>query len=172
MSKLSCKEFCRKTKQLKDSKFCTGLCSNIDGKLVFDCEINLKSSSSEANNFHTCYFWDIGMKDNCFHCPLECKENKNPTVLRAKSAMKNISDIMKSFEPIISMGGIDPSLFTKAKESMNASKINTNNSAEVDDAIKIANYARDIVNNALSGGNINIVEFKKIKEDIERKYKK
>jgi hypothetical protein len=172
MQKFSCKEFCKKTSQLRNSEFCTSLCENVDGKLVFGCEQNLKSLSVEVNNFLSCYFWDIGLKDNCSSCPLPCPENKNETVFRAKAAIKNVSNILESLGPIISMSGIDSSFVKKAYDSANSSNINTNNSKEVDEAIKIANYARDIINKVMSGEKVDVIEFRKIKEDIEKKYKK
>jgi len=172
MSKFSCKESCKKTKQLRDSSLCTGLCENVGGKLVFDCEASIKNLSIESNNFLTCHFWDMGIRDNCQVCPLGCPENKNPTVLRAKSAIKNVSSIMESLGPIIQMSGIDPSTVKKAYDTMNSAEINTNTSVEIEETIRLTNYARDILNTVMSGGNINIIEFKKIKEEIEKKYKK
>lgn len=172
MSKFSCKESCKKTAQLRQSEFCTGLCESVGGKLIFDCEIPLKSLSAEANNFLTCHFWDMGIKDNCTICPLGCPENKNPIVQRTKSAIKNVSNIMESLGPLIQMGGVDPSSIKKAYDTMSSAEINTNTSSEVEETIKLTNYARDILNTVMSGGTINIVEFKKIKEEIEKKYKK
>jgi hypothetical protein len=70
------------------------------------------------------------------------------------------------------MGGVDPSSIKKAYDTMSSAEINTNTSSEVEETIKLTNYARDILNTVMSGGTINIVEFKKIKEEIEKKYKK
>lgn len=114
----------------------------------------------------------MGIKDNCQVCPLGCPENKNPTVLRAKSAIKNVSSIMESLGPIIQMSGIDPATVKKAYDTMNSADINTNTSTEVEETIRLTNYARDVMNTVMSGGTINIVEFKRIKEEIEKKYKK
>lgn len=172
MSKFSCKEYCKKTRQIKESQFCTGQCENINGRLVFDCELLTNDLNSDQKSFLTCHFWDMGIKDNCSVCPLGCPENKNPIVLRTKSAIKNVSNIMESLGPMMQMSGVDPLIVKKAYDAMGSAEINTNTSAEIEDTIKITNYARDILNTVMSGGAINIVEFKKIKEEIEKKYKK
>ena len=172
MLKFSCKESCKKTSQLKESSLCTGLCENVGGKLVFDCEAPMKGINTDSSNFLTCHFWDMGIKDNCSACPLGCPENKNPVVLKTKSAIKNVSNIMESLGPIIQMSGVDPATVKKAYDTMNSAEINTNTSSEIEETIRLTNYARDILNTVMSGGTINIVEFKKIKEEIEKKYKK
>ena len=55
---------------------------------------------------------------------------------------------------------------------MSSQEINTNTSAEIDNTIKLTNYARDVLNSAMSGKNIDLVEFRKVKEELEKKYKK
>jgi hypothetical protein len=172
MSQLSCKQSCKKTAQLKESSHCTGCFSTDGGKILFDCDKSLKTASSSEHNFQTCSFWDMGIKENCSICPLDCKENKNPAVQNSKAAMRNMSAVLDSLSPLMQMSGIDASSIKKAYDVMNSQEINTNTSAEIDNTIKLTNYARDVLNSAMSGKNIDLVEFRKIKEELEKKYKK
>lgn len=86
--------------------------------------------------------------------------------------MRNMSAVLDSLSPLMQMSGIDASSIKKAYDVMNSREINTNTSAEIDNTIKLTNYARDVLNSAMSGKNIDLVEFRKIKEELEKKYKK
>lgn len=114
----------------------------------------------------------MGIKDNCVVCPLHCKENKNPIVKNANIASKNITSILDSLGPIVGMFGVDPSVLKKAQQVMNSKDNTTNNSEEIDESIKLANYAKDLINSIMSGKQINIAEFQNIKSSVEKKYKK
>lgn len=172
MQKFSCKNSCKKTSQLKCSDFCTGEFSTNAGKAIFDCEQHIKDASKELVNFLTCSLWDMGLKESCKTCPLDCPQNENPIVKKGLDAKKNISSVLSSLEPIMNMGGLNHESLKKAYDVMNSSQINTNNSSEINDAINIANYAKEVLNKAMSGQGINLIEFKKVKEELERKYKR
>jgi hypothetical protein len=172
MSKFSCKDNCKKTKQLRESDLCTGTFESIDGKIIFGCEKNIKVINRREQNFLTCNFYDMDIKENCKVCPLSCKENVNPSVQKAESAMKNVSSILGSLGPMAQMTGMDSDAIKKAFDTINSQEINTNTSSEIEETIKLTNYARDVLLSIMSGKSVNITEFKKIKEEIEKKYKK
>jgi hypothetical protein len=172
MQKFSCKNSCKKTSQLKCSELCTGEFSTQSGKAIFDCDVSLKESSQELVNFLTCSLWDMGLKESCITCPLNCPKNENPIVKKSLEAKNNISSILSSLQPIINVGGLSDDALKKAYDVMNSSEINTNNSLEINEAINIANYAKDILNKVMLGKGINLAEFKKVKEDLEKKYKR
>lgn len=169
---LSCKESCKKTRQMKGSSHCSGTCNVQEGRLVFGCDQSLKTATLAENNFATCSFWDMGITENCAVCPLDCKENKNPAVGNVKAALKNVSSILESIAPLMQMSGVDPSMLKKAYDVMSSPEISANTSKDIDNTIKITNYAKDILNSVMSGKNIDIAEFKKVKELLEKKYGK
>lgn len=172
MSNFDCTKSCKKTKQIRDSRHCTGKYEIIGGKIVYGCDASMSSSDQKETNFLTCSFYDLDILDNCNSCPLYCKENKNPNIIRTEEAMKNISNILSSLGPLASMAGVDQSELKKAADRIKSPEINTNTSAEIEDTIKLTNYAKNILSSVMSGKTVDIVEFKKIKEEIEKKYKK
>lgn len=172
MSSFDCTKSCKKTKQTRDSSYCTGTYQIVDGKVVYGCDTGISALEQSDKNFLTCNFYDLNILDNCNSCPLYCKENKNPNIKRAEEAMKNVSNILSSLGPLASIAGVDQSELKKATEKMRSSEINTNTPTEIEDTIKLTNYAKNILSSVMSGRSVDIVEFKKIKEEIERKYKK
>ena len=172
MSKISCLNSCKKTSQLKNSQYCTGEYEVADGKIVFGCDKNIQVAAGSEKNFLTCNFFDFGIKDQCNICPLSCKENLNPSIKKMESAKKNVSQILNSLGPMAGVMGVNPSEIKKAFDTLDSVEINTNTSAEIEESVKLANYARDILTSVMSGKQINLVEFKKVKEEIEKKYKK
>jgi len=172
MSNLSCLNSCKKTSQLKNSSYCTGAYEVVDGKVIFGCEKKLSAVTNSDENFLTCNFFDLGIKDQCKICLLSCKENLNPKIKKMESAKENVSHILNSLGPLAGMMGVNSADIKKAFDTLDSTKINTNTSAEIEETVKLANYARDILTSVMSGGQVNIVEFKKVKEEIEKKYKK
>lgn len=172
MSSFDCTKSCKKTRQTRDSSYCTGTYQIVDSKIVYGCDSEILALNQSDKNFLTCNFYDLNILDNCSSCPLYCKENKNPNIKRAEEAMKNVSSILSSLGPLASIAGVDQSELKKATEKMRSSEINTNTSTEIEETIKLTNYAKDILSSVMSGRSVDIVEFKKIKEEIERKYKK
>ena len=172
MSNLSCLKSCKKTHQLKESQYCTGSYRIADGKIVFGCEEELARLNNSEKNFLTCSFYDFKIEDQCKICLLSCKENLNPKVKKIESAKENISQMLNSLGPLAGAAGVNPSEIKKAFDTINSPEINTNTSAEIEESIKLANYARDILTSVMSGRSINIIEFKRVKEEIEKKYKK
>ncbi len=172
MSRFSCKDKCKKTSQLKDSEFCTGFCTVEGGMVIYDCDIKIKNMHNDEKNFLSCGIWDMGVRDNCSICPLECKENKNPIVQKTKNAMKNMSAILSSLSPIMSETGIDINSISKAKSMMESGEINTNNYKEIEEAVNLTNYAKNVINSIMNGKGANISEIKLIKESLEKKYKR
>ena len=114
----------------------------------------------------------MDLKESCNTCPLDCPQNKNPIILKASDAKKSIASILTSLEPIMNMGGVSAESIKKAYDVMSSSGINTNNSSEINDAINIANYAKEILNKAMSGKGVDLTEFKKVKEELDKKYKR
>lgn len=172
MKNLSCKDSCKKTRQLKESTHCDEAYEVIDGKILYGCEKSLSSSTREDFNFHTCDFWDLKIKEACGTCLLSCGENKNPVIQKTKKSADIVTSMLTSLGPILSMSGIDPASIKKAHDVMNTDNINTNNSAEIESTIKLTNYAKNTLNSIMAGKTIDIAEFKKIKEFIENKYTK
>jgi hypothetical protein len=172
MSKFSCLNSCKKTQQLKNSQYCTGTYEIINGKIIFGCESNILPLSNSEKNFLTCHFYDLGIKDQCKICLLSCGQNLNPDVKRMETAKHNVSEILNSLSPLAGIAGVNSSEFKKAFDAINSAEINTNTSTEIDETIKLTNYARSVLTSIMSGKSVDIVEFKKIKEEIEKKYKK
>jgi len=172
MSNLSCKNSCKKTKQLRESSFCTQTFENISGKIIFGCEKELQKSDLKSQNFLTCHFYDMDIKENCKICPLSCKENSNPKVKKTEDAMKSVSSILGSLGPMAEMTGMDPGVIKKAFNAIDQSQINTNTSSEIEEVVKLTNYARNVLSSVISGKSVDIIEIKRIKEEIEKKYKK
>jgi hypothetical protein len=85
--------------------------------------------------------------------------------------MKNVSNILSSLGPLAGFAGMDQSELKKATDRMKSAEINTNTSAEIEETIKLTNYARDILTSVMSGRSVDIVEFKKIKDNQNEYYK-
>ncbi len=172
MSNLSCLASCKKTSQLKGSIHCTGTYELVDGKIIFGCDKRFSSISRGEDNFLTCNFYDLGITEQCKICPLSCPKNQNPGLKRMEEAKNNVSQILNSLGPLAGMAGVNQSEIKKAFDTINSPEINTNTSSEIEETVKLTNYAKDVLMSIMSGNSVNIVEFKKIKEQIEKKYKR
>lgn len=172
MSNFDCSQSCKKTKQLRASTHCNQKYEIIDGKVLFGCDKSLKGSTREQYNYNTCDFWNMDISEACISCPLSCHENKNPIVKKTKDASESISNLLNSLGPMLGVSGIDPISLKKANDIMSSHNINTNNSAEIEPIINLTNYAKNVLNSIMSGNAVDIAEFKKIKDLVEKKYSK
>jgi len=169
MKKINCQESCQKTKQMKCSSFCTKEATISDGNITFGCD---RSSirgeiSEEEENYLNCKFWSMGIEEQCNVCLLSCKNNKNEEFKNTAKKMSDIKNILDSFSPLLSMVGKSSQEISDLKEKISKGEIDTSGVGEV---VNLANYAKSTLEVIMSGKQVDLAEFGKMKDFVSKKY--
>jgi len=169
MSKFDCSKNCKKTAQMRESKYCTKEATISDGKISFGCELGIKTASSKEQNFNNCLFWDAGIETQCVSCNLLCHKNKNDNIKNIKSQKDIIKSMLDAFGPMAAMNGQSIKNINDVSGKLNDDDFNPNNLAEV---VQITNYAKTLLEAVVSGKKVDLAEFNSVKDHIIKKYKK
>jgi len=169
MSKFDCSKNCKKTAQMRVSKYCTGEATISDGKILFGCDEKISCSSAKEINFNNCLFWDAGIDTQCISCNLVCDKNKNENIKNIKSQKDIIKSMLDVFGPMAAMNGQSTKNINDMSGKLNDDNFNPNNLAEV---VQITNYAKTLLEAVVSGKKVDLAEFNSVKDHVIKKYKK
>jgi hypothetical protein len=141
MKKINCSSKCRKTSQLQKSNKCIKIAFIKEGSITYSCDTQIKSI--EEINYYNCDFINNGIKSECNACSLPCitKNFKSKSIKKAEEKLK-------------SMGFSVP-------KSEDESRLNT----------VVANYAKKVFEDGLSGKGIDMDRLKAIYSLVKRKNK-
>jgi hypothetical protein len=169
MKKINCEESCQKTKQMRCSSFCTKEAMIGDGKIIFGCDRSslVGEISQEEENYLNCKFWSMGIEEQCSVCLLSCKNNKNEDFKKTAQKMGDIKNILDSFSPLLSMVGKSNQEISDIKEKMSKGEVDMSGIGEV---VNLAGYAKATLEMIMSGKQIDLAEFGKMKDFVSKKY--
>jgi hypothetical protein len=169
MKKFNCETSCKKTSQMKCSSFCTKEATIFEKTIKFGCERSALAGEIEQGleNFLNCNFWDLGIKEQCVSCELICPENKNKKIKDIELQRQNLQGLISSLGPMIALSGKSKDDLDKITNNISSSTLNNSNINEV---LNITNYAKSILDGLVSGKQVDLAEFNKIKDHISKKY--
>lgn len=169
MKKFDCESSCKKTSQMRCSSFCTKEASIFNQSIKFGCEREVLTGeiSQSEKNFLDCQFWDLGIKEQCSVCELQCPQNKNEDVNRVEKQKDNIKNILDSFGPMLAFSGKSMDEISDIKSKLSNGQVNVSNINEI---VQITSYAKSILDGVVSGKQVDLAEFNKIKEFMNKKY--
>ena len=160
MKKIDCTKNCPKTKMMRNSRFCDGFAVFKNGKIIYSCEENIDDEHEAIKNFYTCDFYNMGIEEKCYECPLRCKKNKSRVAkakdLSIKRAERMVDELAKNY-PLTG-------------ESVRIAKNRLSDELTEQDKISLeyVNLANKILNHALSGKNVNIAALDKLIRELKR----
>ena len=148
------------TRQLRESKLCTGKAKIINGNIVFGCQSKLSISPTELKNYYKCNYWDMELFDACSSCGLSCPKNKSENLQNVGEQREKIKTLMEDMNPLVASFGMSP---RQAEEiSRKFKQIEGSKTDEVysDVAIEAAEFAKTVLEGVTSGKNIDVNFFK------------
>jgi len=159
VKEINCRENCRMTKELRESKHCTGSARLTDSGLVFGCEESLSAAPQEDKNFLTCVFWDMSLKERCLSCPLKCKNNKNEDFERKQIEIKQLDEVLSKMNNFGITAEYAHKIVDKHKKSGSMDP----------NALKALGLSNTMLNIGMSGKPYDISSFQYIMKDLIKK---
>jgi len=154
----------------------------VDGQIFYGCKENIKNEEKAVRQFYACDLWNMGLKESCFTCPLECVNNKSENFAKSLEEKKQLEKIIEELRPNMLICGVTAdqvqkisSTYTKKQSSGKPDPMGT-------EAIKAANFANEALKMVLSGKRVDLAYFtlyaqrssnriKKMKKRMQRKAK-
>lgn len=157
----SCKDNCPMTKQMRESKYCTGNFDFDDGTITYGC--TLINKSIKDSNFLKCNYWSLGIKKVCSSCTLQCDNNKNKDLKEIIKNEERLRLLTSDLNPMASI--INPNAILSASKIIRKNK---NDFKETEKIIGLAESARNLLASALNGKMIDPVYFKAYAEKLSK----
>lgn len=169
MKKTSCEKFCKKTKALRNSKYCEGWCT-IGDRIDFSCDINLsKEGSDEDSNLLNCMFNDIEHWEACKKCSLVCVNNKNPKLEESLEQDRKLDAIIENLKNSSLPVNVNPERLKAISSSFKDNKETLENTKE---AIEAVNIARNVLEGISEGRTPDPSSFAIMASHFKRKFRK
>ncbi len=155
MKEISCKEKCKMTTEMQNSKFCTGKSTIIDGKIFYGCKEAIAKEPVEIKQLMSCEIWDAGVTDTCKTCPLKCVNNSNPNMEKTKKEREKLERLIEELKPNMMLYTVSADEVERisAKYTEKNSKGETSKAGA--EAINAAHFANEALKMALSGKRID-----------------
>lgn len=155
MKEINCKESCKMTREMRNSKYCTGAAKVIDGKIFYGCKDLIATEPVELKQLMSCEVWDAGVEESCNTCPLKCVNNKNPNMQKTKLERERLERLINELRPNMVLYNVTPDEIEKisAKYTEKNSKGEVNRAGS--EAISAANIANYALKKALQGRPVN-----------------
>ena len=98
---VDCTKNCKMTTEMRNSKFCNGEAKIVDGQVFYGCKENIKNEPKAVKQLYSCDLWNMGLKESCFTCPLECINNKNENFAKSLEERKQLENIQSEIDNIL-----------------------------------------------------------------------
>jgi hypothetical protein len=169
---IDCTKRCRMTSTVRDSEYCTGEAKVVDGKIFYGCQEKIKSEPKEVRQFYVCELWDVGLKDSCNTCSLECINNKNEKLEEYLKEKKELEALIEELKPNMILHGVTAtqvekisSVYTKKNSSGERNQMGA-------EAIKTAKFANKALKMAMSGKRIDLALYTLYARNANKNIKK
>ena len=168
MSKIDCSKFCKKTKAVRESKYCEKWCE-IKDEIVFSCDINIEKAEEKEKNLLSCIYNDIKYYDACKKCGLICDKNKNPNLEKKLEQEKKLNAVIDSLKSSSLPVNMNPEKLKEISKSFSKDENVLKNTTE---AIEAVNIARNILEGLSEGRTPDPSSFAIIANHFKNKFKK
>lgn len=165
--KIDCTKNCKKTKEMRSSKFCQGWAELADGKINYSCESELLKESESIQNFLKCQLWDNDIKEACNSCQLRCKNNKNPELMISLKASMELKALLDSLKSSMVLYGVDSKTIETISNDYKKNKNEDTKNAL--DAAKISNESIKLIQ---KGKHVDIAYLSIASSKLLKKIKK
>jgi len=164
---MNCARFCKKTKTLRNSKYCEEWCIISENEIEFSCDLNLKKKKDEEElNLMNCIFNDIDHKKACFTCMKLCKKNKNAKIEEQRLEMEKLNSVVAHLQNSSLPVNMNPDT---VRNITNQFKKNPETIDSTKDAIETINIARNVLEGISNGKSVNPSSFAIISNHFRRK---
>ena len=156
MKEIDCKETCKMTTEMQNSKFCTGKAKIIDGKIFYGCKENIAKEPVEVKQLMSCEIWDAGIEDSCKTCPLKCVNNKNPNMHKTKEEREKLERLIEELRPNMMLYTVTADEVEKISAKYTEKNSKGERSRSGSEAITAAHFANEALKMALKGKRIDV----------------
>jgi hypothetical protein len=156
MKEISCKETCKMTAEMQNSKFCNGKAKIVDGKIFYGCKENIAKEPVELRQLMTCELWDAGLKESCRTCSLKCVNNKNPNMEKTREEREKLEKLIEQLKPNMILHNVTADEVEKISRKYTEKNSRGERSPIGSEAIAAANFANEALKMALNGGRLDI----------------
>jgi hypothetical protein len=159
MKKIDCTKTCKMTKELRESRYCKGFATVVDNKIFYSCKENIKDEPKEVRQFLLCDLWNLGLKESCQTCLLDCTNNQNPQIQDALNEKKKLDDVIEKLRPNMILYGVSSEQVEQISKKYTQKNADGKRNQMGVEAIEAANFANDTLKAALSGKMIDVAFF-------------
>ena len=156
MKEISCKENCKMTSEMQNSKFCTGKAKIIDGKIFYGCKEAIASQPIEVKQLMSCEIWDAGIKENCKTCPLKCVNNENPDFKKTREEREKLERLIQELRPNMMLYNVTADEVEQISAKYTEKNSKGQRSKAGMEAITAAHFANEALKMALSGKRLDV----------------
>ena len=156
MKEISCKETCKMTSEMRNSKFCTGKSKIIDGKIFYGCKEAISKEPIEIKQLMSCEVWDAGIKESCNTCALKCVNNKNPNMQRTKAEREKLERLIEELKPNMMLYTVTADEVEKISAKYTEKNSKGERSKAGADAIAAAHVANEALKMAMKGQRVDL----------------
>lgn len=156
MKKFNCKETCKMTTEMRNSKFCNGEAKIIDGKIFFGCKENIAREPLEIKQLMSCEIWDAGIKESCKTCALKCINNENPNLQKTKEEREKLEKLIEELRPNMILHNVTADEVEAISRKYTEKTSTGKRSRAGAEAIVAANFANEALKMALKGRRVDI----------------
>jgi hypothetical protein len=177
---VDCTKSCKMTTEMRNSSFCNGKAKVVDGQIFYGCQENIRNEEKAVKQFYSCDLWNMGLKESCFECPLECINNKNENFAKILEQKKQLDKIVDELRPNMLLYGVT----SDQVENISSKYTKKNSDGRPDpmgvEAIKAANFANEALKMVLKGRRVDLAFYtiyaqrtasrvRKLKKKIQKK---
>lgn len=156
---VDCTKNCKMTTEMRNSKFCNGEAKIVDGQVFYGCKENIKNEPKAVKQLYSCDLWNMGLKESCFTCPLECINNKNENFAKSLEERKQLENIIEDLKPNMLLYGVTADQVQKISSTYTRRSSSGKPDPMGVEAIKAANFANEALKMILSGKRIDLAYF-------------
>jgi len=153
---VDCTKNCKMTTVMREGEFCNGKAKIVDGQVFYGCQENIRKEKKDVKQFYSCDLWNMGLKESCFTCPLECINNKNEDFIKILEEKRQLEKIVEELRPNMVLCGITADQVEKISSKYTRNKSNGKPDPMGTEAIKAANFANEALKMAIKGKRIDL----------------
>jgi len=176
---VDCTKSCKMTTAMRESDFCNGKAKIVEGRVFYGCQEAIKKEGKSVRQFYSCDLWNMGLKEGCLTCSLECINNKSKNYEKALREKKQLEKIIDELRPNMVLYGVTPEQVQQISSTYTRKNSDGKRDQLGAEAIKTAKFANEALKMALKGGRIDLAfytlyarrassQIKKLKKKTEK----
>jgi hypothetical protein len=156
---IDCTKSCKMTSEMRASKFCNGKAKVIEGTVFYGCNENIKNEEKAVKQFYSCDLWNMGLKESCLTCPLECVNNQNKDFAKILEEKKQLEKVIDDLRPNMLLCGVTASQVENISSKYTKKQSDGSRDKLGSEAISAANFANEALKMILKGNRIDLAYF-------------